>query len=65
MDGFNFERDGWNNATDGQQYGTKALNDLTWENLGYRLGCLFGDTNPKLIDQLYDWCVEQQSETHG
>jgi hypothetical protein len=58
-------RDGWNNAVNGQQYGTKALKDLTWENLGYRLGCIFGDTGPDLVDELYVWCVTQQDQSQG
>jgi hypothetical protein len=58
-------RDGWNNAVNGQQYKSNALNRLSWENLGYRLGSLFGDTSPELVDELYDWCVSQQAQNQG
>jgi hypothetical protein len=55
-------RDGWRNAISGQAYTEKTLGDLTWENLGYRLGKLFGETSPLLIDQMYEWCVHQQAK---
>jgi hypothetical protein len=54
--------DGWKNATGGRTYAAETLRDLTWENLGYRLGRLFGDASPELIDQFYDWAVRQQAE---
>lgn len=38
------------------------LPNLTWENLGYRLGSLFGETSKDLREELFDWCKEQQAE---
>ena len=55
-------RQGWRNAVEGREYGSPVLNELTWDNLGYRLGRIFGETHPILIDVLYDWCVKQQEE---
>lgn len=33
---------------------------LTWDNLGYRLGSLFGETDDDLRQELFEWCVEKQ-----
>jgi hypothetical protein len=55
-------RDGWRNAVSGQSYTERTLSELTWENLGYRLGKLFGETSPLLIDLMYEWCVHQQAK---
>ncbi|WP_336024524.1 hypothetical protein [Halobellus salinisoli] len=38
------------------------LPNLTWENLGYRLGSLFGETSKDLREELFEWCKEQQAE---
>ena len=57
-------REGWRKAIEGEHYSETTLRELTWDNLGYRLGALIGDTSPKLVDELYDWCVRQQNE-HG
>ena len=46
----------------GEQYGDPSLKELTWDNLGYRLGALFSETGLGLVDELYDWCVRQQRE---
>lgn len=35
---------GWNNALNGAELGDDVLEQLTWQNLGWRLGKLFGDT---------------------
>ncbi|MBX0298041.1 hypothetical protein [Haloarcula nitratireducens] len=35
--------------------------DLTWDNLGYRLGSLFGNTDEDLRQELFEWCKEKQS----
>jgi hypothetical protein len=52
---------GWAVAIDdSEDYRETTLNRLTWHNLGYRLGKLFGKTSDELIDQMYSWCVEQQ-----
>ena len=34
-----------------------TLEVLTWENLGYRLGWLFGETDEALMGDIYSWCV--------
>ena len=54
-------QEGWRKATAGDEYAYKTLEDLTWDNLGFRLGSLFGSTKDDLINELYDWCVEQQA----
>lgn len=54
---------GWHKATKGESYGSRALNRLTWDNLGWRLGSLFGETDEDLIDEMYDWCVRQQARS--
>lgn len=56
-----FEK-GWADALSTDTYRPETLKVLTWQNLGYRLGCLFGSTEPTLIATLYEWCVEQQSK---
>jgi len=53
-------RQGWLNAVEGKGYGDTALKELTWDNLGYRLGKLFGPASEEMIDTQYDWCVHQQ-----
>lgn len=55
-------REGWRKATIGERYSEATLKELTWDNLGYRVGALFGETSPLLVDELYLWCVRQQSE---
>jgi len=51
--------DGWQNAVSGDNYEEQTLRTLTWENLGFRLGKLFGKTAPNFIDEMYEWCVRQ------
>ncbi len=53
---------GWNKAIDGDGMDDEVLNQLTWENLGWRLGKLFGETSEELQEELYEWCVKQQTE---
>jgi hypothetical protein len=55
---------GWRRAVAGEAMQVSALERLTWQNLGYRLGALFGATAPELIDAHYDWCVRQQAAAH-
>jgi hypothetical protein len=55
-------REGWRKGAAGEQYGADSLKELTWDNLGYRLGALFTNASPQLVDELYDWCVRQQRE---
>jgi hypothetical protein len=51
---------GWSDAVDGTELGEDVLNQLTWENLGWRLGKLFGETSEDLKEESYEWCVDQQ-----
>jgi hypothetical protein len=51
-------REGWKRAAAGQNY-DQVLRKLTWDNLGWRPGKLFGETSPEQIDEMYDWCVRQ------
>ncbi|MEP0760132.1 hypothetical protein [Coleofasciculus sp. FACHB-T130] len=53
-------RKGWKKAIEGEIYNKDILENLTWNNLGYRLGKLFGETSPEQIDEIYDWCVHHQ-----
>ena len=51
-------RKGWEHSLDLEDgYSDKTLKKLTWNNLGYRLGKLFGDTPDKMREELYDWSV--------
>lgn len=53
---------GWNKAVEGVELNEDVLNQLTWENLGWRCGRLFGSTSEELQEELYQWCVKQQVE---
>lgn len=57
-------RRGWTHAVSGTRspYGEKALEDLTWQNLGYRLGKIFGDASVEHRERMYDLCVEIQAK---
>ncbi|WP_179235185.1 hypothetical protein [Halorubrum ezzemoulense] len=33
---------------------------LTWDNLGYRLGSLFNETDDDLRQELFQWCVKSK-----
>lgn len=55
-------KDGWQEALDGKKYTDATLKLLTWENLGYRMGKIFGATSDELIDELHDWCARQFDE---
>lgn len=59
---------GWAHAVEGRQYTEDTLAQVTWQNLGWRLGSVLeansaNPTSADLIDEMYDWCVRQQSET--
>lgn len=58
-----FER-GWSEAVDSEKddFGEQAFKTLSWRNLGYRLGLLFGETPEPMQRELYDWCVRQMRE---
>ena len=34
--------------------------DLSWDNLGYRLGSIFGETKDDLRQELFEWCKHKQ-----
>lgn len=53
-------RSGWKAALNGQRYTDDTLSKLTWNNLGWRLGAVFGRTSDEMIGMMYDWCVRQQ-----
>ncbi|SEH52586.1 hypothetical protein SAMN05192561_104156 [Halopenitus malekzadehii] len=58
---------GWGAAVKGEEdssrYNTDAeLTNLTWDNLGYRLGRLFGPTSDDLKQELFEWCAAHQKE---
>jgi hypothetical protein len=56
-------RKGWTRAVAGECYGEETLLRLTWNNLGYRLGAIFGPTTDDQIDDLYGWYVRQQRQS--
>jgi hypothetical protein len=53
---------GWNDTTEGTELGADVLAELTWQNLGSRLGKPFDETPEELQKELYGWCVDQQVE---
>jgi len=55
----NFKQ-GWMRAVEGQEY-EGVLEELTWNNLGWRLGRLFGPTKDDLRDEILDWCACQRN----
>jgi len=54
---------GWTKAEQGEEFGPRALEGLSWHNLGWRLGMIFDETPTELKKELYQWCVEQQKAT--
>ncbi|MFC6720271.1 endonuclease/exonuclease/phosphatase family protein [Halobacteriaceae archaeon SHR40] len=54
-------KSGWTKAVNGESMGD-ALDSLTWYNLGWRLGMLFGEVTNEQKQALYEWCVRTQSE---
>lgn len=59
---------GWGAAVKGKDESSRynddpQLTNLTWDNLGYRLGRLFGPTSDELKQELFEWCVAQQEES--
>jgi 5-methylcytosine-specific restriction protein A len=50
---------GWRDAVErGEVYAGDTLEQLTWHNLGYRLGGHFGDQPPEQIDQAFELLAE-------
>ena len=58
----NFKQ-GWTRAVNGREYDDNTLEELNWNDLGWRLGKLFGDTPDELRDELFDWCKRQREES--
>jgi len=56
-------RKGWKDALGPECYRDDTLRKLTWRNLGYRLGRLYGKTSDEMIGILYDWSVRQQQSS--
>jgi len=52
---------GWSEALTDRTYTLETLAQLTWRNLGYRLGKLYGKTSDEMIGVQYDWSVRQQA----
>ena len=57
-------RIGWAHSVSGQRYSDDVLGNVTWQNTGWRLGDLFGETSQDLIDGFYELAVTQQAEQH-
>jgi hypothetical protein len=55
---------GWQSGMydDDEDFGERAFQTLSWKNLGYRFGLLFGKTSEELQEELYYWCVEQMRQ---
>ncbi|XGI84198.1 hypothetical protein ACEU6E_02820 [Halorutilales archaeon Cl-col2-1] len=52
--------DGWDDALEDGSYTQGTLNTLSWQNLGNRLGCLFGDVPDEMRDELMFWAERQR-----
>ncbi len=59
-------REGWHQGAktepDARYRDTSVLNDLTWENLGYRMGTLLKDASDEFIDVMYAMCAMLQRQ---
>jgi len=55
-------RKGWIKGATETGYGDRTLQTLTWNNLGYRLGCLLKTASEDHINDAYDLCVSIQNE---
>lgn len=54
---------GWDDATLRNHIYTKdTFRQLTWQNLGNRIGAILRGATPELQDKMYDLCVEIQAE---
>lgn len=51
----------WDRGASGHIYGEDALDELTWENLGNRLGAILKNAPPDLQEELYAVCVKIQA----
>lgn len=53
---------GWTNSEKGEIFNSSTLEQLSWHNLGWRLGMLFEDASGELKREIYMWCVDRQQE---
>ena len=51
---------GWNDALDSGPYNEGTYNRLSWQNLGNRMGLLFGDVPEEMRDELMFWAERQR-----
>ena len=51
---------GWRDAVESGPYSAGTFNKLSWQNLGNRLGCLFGDVPEEMRDELMFWAERQR-----
>ena len=51
---------GWNDALDSGPYNEGTYNRLSWQNLGNRMGLLFGDVPDEMRDELMFWAERQR-----
>lgn len=51
---------GWRDAVEDGPYSEGTFNQLSWQNLGNRLGCLFGDVPDEMKDELMFWAERQR-----
>lgn len=51
---------GWEDAIEEGSYSEGTFNKLSWQNLGNRLGCLFGDVPVEMRDELMFWAERQR-----
>lgn len=51
---------GWNDALEEGPYNTGTFNELSWQNLGNRFGCLFGDVPDEMREELMFWAERQR-----
>lgn len=57
-------KSGYRAALDGQEYGEKTLEELTWQNLGWRFGNIVGeDLDKQKLEELYELLVALQHQT--
>jgi len=56
---FDTFKQGWAEAEQGIKYSEECLAQLSWRNLGWRFGRLFGDTPDELKHNLYKWSIDR------
>lgn len=45
---------GWQRAVAGRDYVPKTLEDLTWDNMGWRMGKLHGEASAQVIEAFFE-----------